>query len=82
MACSEVAAILQTAGAHYISNIFQPLSLQQWCQFMLSIMADNLQFYSNFAPFSTLGGMKLNHYCFHLSISSEDQTTKRSSRKI
>ena len=26
MACSEAAAFLQTAGAHYISNIFQPIS--------------------------------------------------------
>ena len=28
MACSEVAAFLQTAGAHYISNVFQPMSEQ------------------------------------------------------
>ena len=28
MACSEVAAFLQTAGAHHISNVFQPMSLQ------------------------------------------------------
>ena len=28
MACSEVAAFLQIAGAHYISNIISPLSKQ------------------------------------------------------
>ena len=28
MACSEVAAFLQTAGVHYISNVFYPMSLQ------------------------------------------------------
>ena len=56
MACSEVAAFLQTAWAHYISNIFQPMSQQQWCRFMLGIGAVDLQFHPNFAPFSTLGG--------------------------
>ena len=29
MACSEVAPFLQTAGAHYISNVFWPM-LQQF----------------------------------------------------
>ena len=33
----------------------------------------NSQFYPNFAPCLTFGGMKLNHYRFHVSISSEDQ---------
>ena len=37
---------------------------QQWCRFILSIRGDNLQCYSNFALFSTLGGMKLVHYFF------------------
>ena len=52
----------------------------QWCRFILSIGGDNLQFHPNFAPFSKLGRMKHDHYCFHVSKSSEDQ--KRSSRKI
>ena len=34
---------------------------------------NNLQFYPNIAPFSTLGGMKLDNYFFHVSKSSEDQ---------
>ena len=40
---------------------------------MLSIGGDNLQFYPNFALFSTLRGMKLDHDFFHLSKLSEDQ---------
>ena len=48
---------------------------------MLSIGGDDLQFYPNFALFSRLGGMKLDHYFFHVSKSSADQK-KRSSRKI
>ena len=34
---------------------------KQWCQSLLSIGEDNLQFYPNFALFSTLGGMNLDH---------------------
>ena len=34
---------------------------------------DNLQFYSKFALFSTLGGMNLDHDFFQVSKSSEDQ---------
>ena len=41
---------------------------------------DNLQFYPNFALFSTLGGMQFDHYCFHVSKLSEDQ--KKSLPKI
>ena len=48
-------------------------SLAQWCRFMVSIGGDNLQFYSNFAQFSTLGGMNLDHGCFQASKLSEDQ---------
>ena len=40
---------------------------------MLSIKGGNLQFDSNLALFSTLGGMKLDHYLFHVIKSSEDQ---------
>ena len=47
---------------------------KQWCRFMLSIGGYNLQlFFRNFALFSTLGGMKLDHDCFHVSKLSEDQ---------
>ena len=28
MVCSEVAAFLQAAGAHHISNVFYPMSIQ------------------------------------------------------
>ena len=41
----------------------------------------NLQFYPNFALFSTLGGMNLDHDFFQASILSEDQK-KRSSPKL
>ena len=34
---------------------------EQWCRSLLSIAGDNLQFYSNSALFSTLGGMNLDH---------------------
>ena len=43
---------------------------------MLSIGGDNLQFYPNFAQFSTLGGIKLDYGFFHVSNSSEDQKKK------
>ena len=42
---------------------------------------DNLQFYSNFALFSTLRGMNLDHDFFQVSNSSEDQK-KWSSLKV
>ena len=42
---------------------------------------DNLQFYSNFALFSTLGGMNLDHDFFQVSKLSVDQK-KRSSPKL
>ena len=45
----------------------------QWCRSLLSIGGDNLQFYPNFARFSTLGGMNLNHDLFQVSKSNEDQ---------
>ena len=37
---------------------------------------DNLQFYPNFALFSTLGGMNLDHDFFQVSKLSEDQKKK------
>ena len=39
-------------------------------------MGDNLQFYPNFALFSTLEEMKLAHNFFHVSKLSEEQTKK------
>ena len=36
-------------------------SYEQWCRSLLSIGGDNLQFYSNFALFSTLEGINLDH---------------------
>ena len=36
-------------------------SQNPWCRSLLSIGGDNLQFYPNFALFSTLGGMNLDH---------------------
>ena len=38
----------------------------------LCLRGDNLQFYPNFALFSALGVMKLDHYFFHVSKLSED----------
>ena len=50
----------------------------QWRRFMLSIgVGDNLQFYPNFALFSTLGGDEAQPLFFHVSKSSEDQTNKK-----
>ena len=48
---------------------------------MLSIGRDNLQFYPNFALFSTLGGMNIDHDFVQVSKLSEDQK-KRSSPKV
>ena len=46
---------------------------QQWCQFLLGIGGDNLQFYPNFALFLTFRGINLDHDCFQVSKLSEDQ---------
>ena len=50
-----------------------PIFFEHW--------GDNLQFYPNFALFSTLGGMNLDHDFFQVSKLSEDQK-KRSSPKM
>ena len=42
-----------------------PIFVEHW--------GDNLQFYPNFAHFSTLGGMNLDHDFFQVSKLSEDQ---------
>ena len=62
--------------------MFEPGMWKQWCRLMLSIGGDNLQFYPNVAQFSTLGGMKLGHYFFHVSKSSEDQKKRGLHRKL
>ena len=43
------------------------------CRFLLSIGGNNLQFYPNFALFSTLGGMNLDHEFVQVSKLSEDK---------
>ena len=45
----------------------------QWCRSLLSIGGDILQFYPNFALFSTLGGMNLDHDFVQVWKFSEDQ---------
>ena len=45
----------------------------QWCRFLLSIGGNNLQFYPDFALFSTLRRMNLDHDFFPVSKLSEDQ---------
>ena len=59
-----------------------PKLCKQGCNSLLSIGGDNLQFYPNFALFSTLGGMNLDNDFFLVSKSSEDQKQKRSSSKM
>ena len=49
----------------------------QWCKSLLSIGGDNLQFYPNFALFSTLGGMNLDQDFFQVRKLSEDQKKKK-----
>ena len=48
----------------------------QWCRSLLSIGGDNLQFYPNFALFSTLGGMNLDHDFVQVWKFREDQRKK------
>ena len=48
---------------------------------MLSIGVDNLQFYPNFALFSTLEGMNLDHDFIQVSKVSEDQQKKDQKKK-
>ena len=48
---------------------------------MLSIGGDSLQFYPNFALFSTLEGMNLNHNFFQVSKLSEDQKIRSSPKQ-
>ena len=48
----------------------------------MSIGGNNLQFYTNFALLSTLGGMNLDHDFFQVRKLSEDQKKNRSSPKM
>ena len=61
------------------------LNLKKYSQTGMAIFVehwgDNLQFYPNFALFSTLGGMNLDHDFLQVSKLSEDQK-KRSSPKM
>ena len=45
----------------------------QRCKSLLSIVGDNLQFYHNFALFSTLGGINLDHDFFYVSKLSREK---------
>ena len=54
-------------------NKMESKSHSQGCKSLLSIGGDNLQFYPNFARFSTLGGMNLDHHFFQVSKLSEEQ---------
>ena len=63
-----------------IKSFWQPWSYNrikvaynQGCRSLLSIGGDNLQFYPNFALFSTLGGMNLDYDFFQVSKLSKDQ---------
>ena len=54
----------------------------QRCRSLLSIGGDNLQFYPDFALFSTLGGMNLDHDFVQVSKLNEDQEKNRFSPKM
>ena len=55
------------------NKVTEIYSCLQWCRSLFSIGGDNLQFYSNFALFSTLGGMNLDHDFVQVWKFSEDQ---------
>ena len=54
----------------------------QGCRSLLSIGWDNLQFYPDFALFSTLGGMNLDHDFVQVSKLNADQEKNRFSPKM
>ena len=58
---------------HVYSICLATNSLAQRCRSLLSIGGDNLQFYPNFALFSTLGRMNLDHDFVQVWKFSEDQ---------
>ena len=55
--------------------------MQPGVQIFVEHWGDNLQFYPNFALFSILGGMNLDHHFFQVSKLSEEHK-KRSSAKM
>ena len=57
----------------YANLILAKQAVEQGCKSLLSIGGDNLQFYPNFALFSTLRGMNLDHHFFQVSKLSEEQ---------
>ena len=65
----------------FLGSFVSIFTITKWCQFLLSIGGDNLQFYPNFALFLTLGGMNLDHDFVQVSKLSEDPK-KRSSPKM
>ena len=73
------AECLTTAEFKSWNDIFSNLSKgndngsSQKCRSLLSIEGDNLQFYPNFALFSTLGGMNFDHDFVQVRKFSEDQ---------
>ena len=54
---------------------------EQGCPSLLSIGGDNLQFYPNFALFSTLRGINLEHDFYQVSKLSEDQKIRYSPKE-
>ena len=60
-------------AVRYLQTVV-PIFVEHW--------GDNLQFYPNFALFSTLGGINLDHDFVQVWKFSEDQKKKRSSSKI
>ena len=56
--------------------IQKPLNPEQGCKSLLSVGGDNLQFYPNFALFSTLGGINLDHDSFQVNKLSAEQKKK------
>ena len=56
------------------------LSLPSGVPIFVELWGDNLQFYPNFALFSTLEGMNLNHNFVQVSKLSEDQKKRSSPR--
>ena len=74
--CSRYNSFIQV----WIYMSLYEMTLNQGCRFLLSIVGDNLQFYSNFALFSTLGGWTSTTIFFRWA--NQVKTKKRSSPKM
>ena len=59
-----------------VKNLIQRCPNGQGCGSLLNIGGDNLQFYPNFALFSTVGVMNLDHEFVQVSKLSEEQKKK------